>query len=59
MMETAEVIVIGAGVAGLAAADELSAAGLKVLVLEARPRMGGRIHTIPCGNAGARNAVDL
>jgi monoamine oxidase len=41
----ADVIVVGAGAAGLAAARELSAAQLKVIVLEARDRIGGRINT--------------
>jgi len=41
-----DVIVIGAGVAGLAAARDLSAAGLSVTVLEARDRIGGRVYTI-------------
>jgi monoamine oxidase len=45
MMDT-DVIVIGAGAAGLAAARMLSAAGLDVTVLEARDRIGGRIHTV-------------
>jgi monoamine oxidase len=36
-------IVIGAGFAGLAAADALSSAGVEVSVLEARPRVGGRV----------------
>ena len=40
------VIIIGAGIAGLAAASELSAAGVQTTVLEARGRIGGRIHTI-------------
>lgn len=40
-----DVLVIGAGAAGLAAAAELNAAGLKVCVLEARDRVGGRILT--------------
>jgi len=40
-----DVIVIGAGAAGLAAASLLSAHGLSVLVLEARDRVGGRILT--------------
>ena len=41
------VVVIGAGLAGLTAAVELSAAGAEVVVLEARDRVGGRVHGIP------------
>src|SRR5689334_9961490 len=44
------VIIIGGGVAGLAAASELSSRGLRVLLLEGRDRTGGRIltdHTNP------------
>jgi monoamine oxidase len=41
-----DVIVIGGGASGLAATRDLSVAGLKVLLLEARPRLGGRIHTL-------------
>jgi monoamine oxidase len=40
-----DVIVVGAGVAGLSAAVWLRRAGLDVVVLEARDRIGGRIHT--------------
>ena len=39
------VIVIGAGIAGLSAAHDLVAAGASVIVLEARDRIGGRVHT--------------
>jgi monoamine oxidase len=42
----ADVIIIGAGAAGLAAARTLSGAGLRVLIFEARDRIGGRIHTL-------------
>lgn len=45
MDDTADVLVLGAGVAGLAAAQELSQAGLRVIVIEARDRIGGRIFT--------------
>jgi monoamine oxidase len=41
----ADVIVVGAGIAGLAAMQRLAAAGMDVLVLEARERLGGRIFT--------------
>lgn len=41
-----EIIIIGAGVAGLMAAKELSSKGYKVTILEADNRIGGRIHTI-------------
>lgn len=40
------VVVVGAGIAGAAAARALVDAGLEVIVLEARGRPGGRIHTI-------------
>lgn len=42
----ADVLVLGAGVAGLAAASVLSEAGRHVVVLEARDRIGGRVHTV-------------
>lgn len=44
-VDSADVVVIGAGVAGLAAARALTAAGLRTVVLEARDRIGGRILT--------------
>src|SRR5437899_1077540 len=45
---SARVAVVGAGFAGLAAADRLAGAGLDVTVFEARDRVGGRVwsHTI-------------
>src|SRR6185503_20603859 len=41
-IESYEAIVIGAGLAGLSAAFELAEKGLRVLVLEADPQVGGR-----------------
>jgi monoamine oxidase len=41
-----DVVVIGAGAAGLAAARAISEAGRRVVVLEGRGRMGGRILTV-------------
>lgn len=40
-----KIIVIGAGIAGLAAAKKLQDSGHEVFILEARNRIGGRIHT--------------
>ncbi len=42
----ADVLVLGAGVAGLAAAADLAEVGLDVRVLEARDRVGGRVWTL-------------
>lgn len=44
-MQTVDVVVIGAGFAGLVAARELGNAGLEVVTLEARDRVGGRTWT--------------
>jgi monoamine oxidase len=41
-----DVVLIGAGAAGLSAARVLTGAGKQVCVIEARPRVGGRIHTL-------------
>lgn len=41
-----DVVILGAGAAGLSAADALVRAGRRVAVLEARDRLGGRIATV-------------
>ncbi|MEV7276643.1 NAD(P)/FAD-dependent oxidoreductase [Streptomyces sp. NPDC093111] len=45
MLNNSDVVVVGAGIAGLAAARLLTEAGLSVTVLEAAPRIGGRMAT--------------
>jgi monoamine oxidase len=45
MRETADVLVLGAGAAGLGAARALCGSGRRVAVIEARSRVGGRIFT--------------
>ena len=45
MSRTVDVVVIGAGAAGLAAGRALGASGLTSVVLEADARVGGRAHT--------------
>lgn len=45
-MESFDVIVLGGGAAGLIAAHELAGSGYRVAVLEARPRWGGRVHSV-------------
>jgi monoamine oxidase len=52
----ADVIVVGAGLAGLTAAQELKQAGWTVRVLEARDRVGGRLKGYSLGDG---KAVDL
>lgn len=42
----ADVVVIGAGLAGLNAASILEASGARVIVVEAESRVGGRVHTL-------------
>ena len=55
-----DVIVIGAGAAGVAAARAVRAAGRSALALEARGRAGGRAWTLPAGPAGgAAYPLDL
>ena len=55
----ADVIVVGAGFAGLTAAREVAKAGKSVFVVEARDRVGGRVwnHEFPGGEQGERGAM--
>jgi len=50
MEQNEDIIIIGAGICGLALAEKLAKKGKKVLVLEALERAGGRINTIRMGN---------
>ena len=45
-----DVVVVGGGISGLAAARRLSLAGLSVLVLEGSPRLGGKIAAVRLGD---------
>jgi len=56
-MEDTDILIIGAGAAGLMAARTLAKAGKKVAVLEARDRVGGRIHTLE--NASGQQPLEL
>ena len=46
----ARVVVVGAGMAGLTAGLRLTQAGHDVTVLEARDRVGGRVHSVTLSN---------
>lgn len=49
------IVVVGAGLAGLTAAHELSASGAAVTILEARRRIGGRVWTVRDGFADGQH----
>ncbi len=57
-MHDCDVVVVGAGLAGLTAARELAGAGLDVRVLEARDRVGGRTLSQSVGD-GPEDVVEL
>ncbi|HEX4710242.1 NAD(P)/FAD-dependent oxidoreductase [Phenylobacterium sp.] len=49
MQDRFDVVVVGAGAAGIAALRRLAGASLSVVALEARSRVGGRTHTVLAG----------
>ena len=51
-----EVAIIGGGAAGVAAGRRLAQAAIDCLVVEARPRLGGRAYSV---DDGAGNVIDL
>ena len=46
-----DIVIVGAGAAGLVAAQKFHNGGVDFTVLEARDRLGGRIHTVTEGNS--------
>ena len=56
LLRGTRVVVAGGGLAGLAAARDLEADGASVSVIEARDRVGGRVHTLRDGFASRQHA---
>lgn len=56
--ESVDVVVVGAGLAGLTAARDVVAAGLSCVVLEGRDRVGGKTWSVPLA-PGGEAMVDL
>jgi len=54
-----DILILGAGVAGLAAGRRLAESGRQVAIVEARDRIGGRIATEHVSIAGALNSVPI
>jgi monoamine oxidase len=54
--EHPRVVVAGAGLAGLTAARQLEALGAEIIIVEARDRVGGRVHTLRHGFAEGQHA---
>ncbi|GKT56407.1 flavin containing amine oxidoreductase [Colletotrichum tofieldiae] len=54
-----DVVIIGAGLAGLSAANDVRRNGLTCVVLEARDRVGGKTWSQPMESEGARGVFDL
>ena len=53
------IFVIGAGLAGLAAADALRREGVEVVVVEARGRLGGRVWSVPFAGGVAERGAEF
>ncbi len=53
------VIIVGAGFAGLAAADALARGGVEVSVFEARDRVGGRVWSVPFAGGVAERGAEF
>ena len=50
------VVVVGAGISGLTVASALTRAGVECVVLEARDRIGGRLHTADLAGSPSTSA---